>query len=103
MLFRSKPFYAVSVGKLVVFNSIWEYETNDKHTIDMLMKISKIQAVWQEVKETKKEEKIVEPTKVEEAIAPEEETLDSLRKLYYQKYKKKAFGAWDKETIKSKL
>jgi len=107
MLFTAKPKYAVSLSKLVQFDSQGNYATDDKKLIDELMKVSSVKLVedktiqWWVVKK----EPRVEIDKKEIFVPIEDKPLDIkvVREQYKEKMGKKAFGGWSIEQLQEKM
>jgi len=100
MLFTSKPRYAVQVGtKLVQFNLIWEYETDDESLITGLSN-DEFVSVSGKVKE-KVATNVAEED--QEEVVAEEQGIDKLRAEYKEKFGKKAFAWWTAEQLEEKI
>jgi len=100
MLFTSKPRYAVQVAtKLVQFNLIWEYETDDESLITGLSN-DEFVSISGKVKE-KVVTNVAEAA--EEEVVAEEQGIVELRAEYKEKFGKKAYGWWNAEQIQEKM
>jgi CO dehydrogenase/acetyl-CoA synthase beta subunit len=100
-IFKAKPFYNVHLGKLVRFNSIGEFETEDQELIEKLSQDENVSIVGKEVKEKVKEE-VKEEVK-EDVITEQSDDINELRKEYQEKFGKKAFAGWTAEQLKEKI
>jgi hypothetical protein len=126
MLFKGNPLYVTNVcGKMVKFNHIGEFTTEDPRIIEELSKNTKVtsETVKTDVKKTKKtnEVNVTKATEIEQPLdestvnselqsneetAKTDESSDELNKaraIYKEKFGKKAFGGWTIEEITAKL
>ena len=98
MLFTAKPKYAVSLSRLVQFDSQWQFATDDKRLIDELMKLESVKLVDWETKPTAKVE-----AKPDVVIEDKPLDIKVVREQYKEKMGKKAFGGWSVEQLLEKM
>ena len=104
MIFKAKPHYAVSLSRLVKFNHLGEFHTEDDVLIAELLECPKVEALG-EVENTKKVKEEVEKEIQEESEEQEVDELEELQKEYFEKFGKEPAPAYKnkKEWLEAKL
>lgn len=99
-----KPFYNVSLSKLVRFNHLWEFETDDEQLIKELMNDTEVKIDWAKETTTKEKDKSPEPkTQWELANIITENDIVKLKEMYFEKFNKRPYHWWSVEQLQEKI
>lgn len=100
-----KPFYNVSLSKLVRFNHLCEFETEDEKLIKELMNDTEIKVEWSK-EMTAKVQKKSQEDKTEQwelGNAITETDIVKLKEMYFDKFNKRPYHWWNVEQLQEKL